>query len=317
MSTLGEAMLRLSVSSGDRLEDAPVYEVHVAGSEANVAYALARVGLAARWASVLPNNPLGRRVATTLAAGGVDLSAVHWVDEARLGTYFVEFSPSPRPTEVVYDRRASAMAEATVGDFDWDRIFDATALHMSGITSALSPSASAVAKHAMDEAHRRGLHVSFDLNYRRRLWSPARAAAELRELAPLIDLLLCRAGDVEALLGVRGDTTRMAGDLSAQLGIDTVVVTNGPSGSAATTAGSTEAFEQPAYQVDIVDRIGAGDAFAAGVLWGVLEEESLRAGLERGAAMAALKMTLRGDLFRLGSEDVDMLRSGNTVQINR
>src|SRR3712207_1581377 len=117
-------MLRLSVKDGERLEDAAVYEVHVAGAEANVAFALARVGIPVRWASALPRNALGQRIGATLAAGGVDISPVLWVDDSRLGTYFVEFGPAPRGTQVIYDRQASAAATATGGDFDWDRILD-------------------------------------------------------------------------------------------------------------------------------------------------------------------------------------------------
>jgi 2-dehydro-3-deoxygluconokinase len=311
----GEAMLRLSVGSGDRLEDAPAFEVHVAGAESNVAYALARVGIPARWASALPRNPLGHRVASTLAAGGVDVSAVSWVDGARLGTYFVEFSPPPRPTQVIYDRHASALARATVDDYDWDLILDGTALHVGGITAALSPAARDVARHAVTEAHRRGMHVSYDVNYRRHLWSPSEAAAALVEAAPMIDLLLCRAGDVELLLGLRGRPAAIAARLAGELGIGAVVVTDGPAGAAAAMAG--DVFEQRAFPVEIVDRIGAGDAFAAGVLWGLLGDGDLRAGLQRGTAMASLKMTVRGDLFRLGAAEVLALCEGRAPRIDR
>src|SRR2546421_12052253 len=112
-------MLRLSVRPGDRIEDAPALEVHVAGSEANVAYAAARVGLRSAWVSALPDNPLGHRVATALMAGGVDTSLVRWVPNARLGLYFVELASAPRPISVTYDRAGSAMARASVDDFDW------------------------------------------------------------------------------------------------------------------------------------------------------------------------------------------------------
>jgi 2-dehydro-3-deoxygluconokinase len=308
-------MLRLSVDAGDRLEDAPAFEVHVAGAEANVAFALARVGLPVRWASVLPRNPLGRRVASTLASGGVDLSAVRWVDDARLGTYFVEFSTRPRPTQVTYDRRASAMAKATVADFDWDEVLDAEAFHTSGITLALSDSARAVTQHAITEASRRGLHVSFDVNYRRQLWAPEDAATAMRELAPGIDLLVCRAGDAALLFGMEGESRDIATALREELGIESVVVTNGGMGAVAAAEGTT--FEQPAHEVEVVDRIGAGDAFAAGLLWGVLSEGSIQEGLKRAVAMASLKMTLRGDLFRLGPEEVWALRAGETLRINR
>jgi 2-dehydro-3-deoxygluconokinase len=315
VSTLGEAMLRLSVDAGDRLEDASRYEVHVAGAEANVAFGLARVGVPAAWTSVLPANPLGRRVASTLSAAGVDVSSVRWVDGARLGTYFVEFSPAPRPTQVVYDRRSSAVAGATVEDFDWDRVLDATAFHTSGITMALSPGARDVTTHAVTEAARRGLFVSMDVNYRRQLWTPEEAAAAIRELAPSIDLLMCRAADAEELFGMTGETTDLAVGLREILGIASVVVTNGASGAAAAAEGTT--MQQAAIEVEVIDRIGAGDAFAAGLLWGVLTERSVHEGLARGVAMASLKMTLRGDQFRLGADEVRALQAGHTMEINR
>jgi 2-dehydro-3-deoxygluconokinase len=315
VSTLGEAMLRLSVESGHRLEDAAAFEVHVAGAEANVAYALARVGIPVRWTSVLPRNPLGQRVAATLASGGVDISTVQWVDGGRLGTYFVEFSPSPRPTQVVYDRAASAAANATVEDFDWEQVLDATAFHISGITFGLSDSASSVGRHAVEEAHRRGLFVSYDVNYRRLLWSPGDAAAAVTEMAPMLDLLTCRAGDAELLFGMEGTMEELAAGLRERLGVENVVVTNGATGAAGASNGATVA--QPAYEVQVIDRIGAGDAFAAGVLWALVTGNQLQEGLERGAAMAALKMTLRGDLYRLGAEEVHALQSGQTLEINR
>jgi 2-dehydro-3-deoxygluconokinase len=315
VSTFGEAMLRLSVASGDRLEDALAYEVHVAGAEANVAYALARVGITSRWASALPRNPLGRRVANTLASGGVDVSAIHWPADARVGTYFVEFSPSPRPTQVVYDRRRSAIAEAAVSDYDWDHVLDATAFHTSGVTPALSAQARAAVLHAVGEARRRGLFVSYDVNYRRQLWSPEEAAALLREVAPMLDLLVVRAGDAELVFGLEGDPDGMAAALRADLGVPLVVVTNGAHGVVAAADGTM--LHQPSIQVEIVDRIGAGDAFAAGLLWGILGEGSVQAGLERGVAMASLKMTLRGDLFRLEAADVLALCAGQTPWIDR
>src|SRR5258705_4552511 len=162
LTTLGEAMLRLSVRPGDRLEDAPAFDVHVAGSEANVAYAAARVGLRSAWVSVLPDNVLGRRVARTLAAGSVDTSLVQWEKAGRLGLYFVELATAPRPIDVLYDRANSAMALARADAFDWAAVADTQFLHVSGITLALSDSSRAVTRQAVEQTKNGGAFVSMD-----------------------------------------------------------------------------------------------------------------------------------------------------------
>ena len=194
-------MLRLSVRPGDRLEDAGALDVHVAGSEANVAYAAARVGLKSAWASVLPNNPLGKRVAATLGAGGVDTSPVRWVEGGRLGLYFVELGAAPRPISVVYDRANSTMARAKIADFDWPAVLDTQVLHVSGITLGLSDSCRELATHAVREARSAGVMVTFDVNYRQKLWDRKAAATAIRETAQFIDVLVCTEEDARDLFG--------------------------------------------------------------------------------------------------------------------
>ena len=301
--TLGEAMLRLSVRPGERIEDAQAFEVHVAGSEANVAYAAARVGLQSAWVSALPDNPLGHRVATTLTAGGVDTSMVRWVPNTRLGLYFVELASAPRPISVTYDRSGSAMAKATVEDFDWAAVADTRFFHVSGITLGLSRSCREIAKHAMLEAHRAGATVTFDVNYRQKLWDREAAASAVREIAPLVDVAICTREDARDLFGAK-DTL--------DLGVKTVVLTMGADGAVASSGDAT--IERKGHSVATVDRVGAGDAFTAGLIWG-LSEGSLEVGLERGLAMSALKMSLRGDLFRFDASDVTALigREGREV----
>jgi len=303
--TLGEAMLRLSVRPGDRLEDAPAFEVDMGGSEANVAYAAARVGLRSAWVSALPNNALGRRVATTLDAGGVDTSLVRWVDGGRLGLYFVELAAAPRAISVIYDRAASAMALASPHDFDWSAITDTTNLHVSGITLALSPSCRQIALDAMAAAHRMGVTVSFDVNYRQKLWDRKAAADAVREVAHLVDVLICTQEDARDLFGV---------DDLRELGVHTSVLTKGAGGAAAYREGKS--FERQGHRVETVDRVGAGDAFTAGLIWG-LSEGSLELGLERGLAMSALKMSLHGDLFRLRASDVTALLAREGREVGR
>ena len=303
--TLGEAMLRLSVKPGDRVEDAPAFDVHVAGSEANVAYAAARVGVRTAWTSVLPDNPLGHRVATTLSAGGVDTSLVRWEPGGRLGLYFVELGAAPRPSSVTYDRAASTMALASTSDFDWPAVVDTRVFHVSGITLGLSASCRELAKHAMREARRAGATVTFDVNYRQKLWDPKLAAAVVREVAPLIDVLICTQEDARDLFEVNG---------APDLGVETVVLTRGAEGAVASRDGVS--IERRGHPVETVDRVGAGDAFVAGLVWGLLDG-SLERGLERGLAMSALKMTLRGDLFRLDAADVIALLAREGREVGR
>lgn len=314
LTTIGEAMLRLSVRPGDLLEDSDVFDVHVAGSEANVAFAAARVGLRSAWVSALPANPLGRRVATTLAAGGVDTSLVRWVEGGRLGLYFVELGTPPRPISVVYDRAASAMALVAPELFDWNAVGNTDFLHVSGITLALSKTCREIGKRAMHEAHRHGAVVTLDVNYRQRLWGSDAAAAAAREVAPLVDVLICTAEDARDVFGAPAAPDKALAQLRADLGIDTVVLTLGGDGAIAARGDSI--IRRSGHTVETVDRVGAGDAFAAGLIWGLVEG-SLELGLERGLAMSALQMTLHGDLFRLDFGDVAELLAQGGREVGR
>jgi 2-dehydro-3-deoxygluconokinase len=312
--TVGEAMLRLSVRPGDRLEDAPAFDVHVAGSEANVAFAAARVGMRTAWVSALPDNSLGRRVAGTLAGGGVDVTLVQWVREGRLGLYFVELGAAPRPISVVYDRADSTMALASADTFDWQAAADTQFLHVSGITLALSDSSRDVAMRAMREGRTRGAVVTFDVNYREKLWDRRAAAAAAREVAPLIDVLICTAEDARDLFGASVVPEAAVAKLQADLGVETIVLTLGADGAIASRGGAT--FTRGAHPVETVDRVGAGDAFVAGLIWGLVDG-SLELGMERGLAMSALKMTLHGDLFRLDATDVAALLARERREVGR
>ena len=307
-------MLRLSVRPGDRLEDAPAFDVHVAGAEANVAFAAARVGLRSAWASALPANPLGRRVAATLAAAGVDTSLVRWVEGGRLGLYFVEMGAAPRPIIVVYDRDGSAISQATPDLFDWDAIADTGFLHLSGITLGLSASCYDIGVRAMEEARRRGAVVTFDVNYRQRLWTPTAAAAAIRSVAHLVDAVICTAEDARDLFGAVGEPEAVLTMLRTHLGVDLAVLTLGAEGAVASHGGET--IRRPGHLVETIDRVGAGDAFAAGLIWG-LRDGSIELGLERGLAMSALKMTLHGDLFRLDAGDVATLMARDRREVGR
>lgn len=307
-------MIRFSVRPGLRIEDAPAYDVNVAGAEANVAFALSRMGVSSAWASVLPENALAQRIATTLRSGGVDLAPLVWVESGRVGTYFVELATPPRPTTVTYDRGGSSMALAGPDQLDWDVVCDARLVHVTGITFGVSPSARALTERAVAEARERGRLVSLDVNYRARLWGPEEAGAALRRMAGQVDLLLCKLDDARDLFGCHGTSREVASQLQDVFQVDRVALTSGAEPALALDGRALA--ECPSYKVQIIDRIGAGDAFAAGVLWGYLEG-SLARGLERGVAMAALKMTVAGDLFTLDRASVEALLASPGRDVNR
>ncbi|TME53493.1 MAG: sugar kinase, partial [Chloroflexi bacterium] len=189
-----------------------------------------------------------------------------WVDGGRLGLYFVELGTPPRPTNVIYDRAASAMAMAAPELFDWTIAADTDFLHISGITLGLSDSCRDIARQAMEAARSRGAVVTFDVNYRQRLWGPDAAAAAARDIAPLVDVLICTAEDARDLFGASGEPERVLTHLKARLGVGTIVLTLGPEGSIATRAGAT--IRRSGHTVQTVDRVGTGDAFVAGLIRG-------------------------------------------------
>ncbi|GAA4566845.1 sugar kinase [Planotetraspora kaengkrachanensis] len=314
VSSLGEAMLRLSPPSGERLRDTGQLRVHVGGAEANVAVALASVGVSTRWTSALPDTVLGRRVADSLSSAGVALDTVHWMADERLGLYFAEIGSPPRPTSVVYDRAGSAFCSLSVDDLDWAAVCDAQIIHLTGITAAVAPGSDALVLRAAREGRNRGALVVYDVNYRASLCSPETAASFTAELASDIDLLICRAEDARDLFGLVGDPVMLANDLARKLAIGRVVVTSGAGGAVAWWDG--ESVTAPALPTVGLDRIGAGDAFAAGVLWGVLDGSPQDA-LNRGTAMASLAMSVQGDQCRFSAEEVLEVAHGAGREVRR
>jgi len=300
---IGETMLRLSAPAGVPLESATHLAVHVAGAESNVAVALSRLKTSAGWISRLTDNPLGWRIQADLRAQGVDVSRVLWARGDRVGTYFVEMGRTPRPGRVLYDRVGSAMAAINADEVDWAYVREAKAVHLSGITPGLSPSCRELVARAIHEAK---AVVSFDVNYRARLWSPAEAAAALAPLLSHVTILISTAADARQLFGIDGPARLGAQALRDRFHPDVAVVTDGVHFAAAT---SQRTFERDGYQVESIDRIGAGDAFAAGFLHGYLAA-GVERGLEYGVVLAALKHTYLGDMVWVSEEDVQNVLSG-------
>ncbi len=295
-------MLRLWVPPGERLEHAPSYRVTVAGAEANVAMAVARMGLRVAWLSRLPESPLGRRAAREIAGHGVDVSHVVWDREHRMGTYFVELSVPPRPVAVVYDRADSAAAWMVPDDVPWAVVEAARAVHVTGITAAISDQGRATALELAGRARAAGASVVVDVNYRSRLWPPDRAAEVTADLCRSATLVIATLEDARDLFDLVGSPADVASALRRMAGTEAVIVTAGASGAAWDTPhGAGSAGGHPA---DSVDRIGAGDAFAAGVIVGLLDD-GIEEGVSRGLAMAALKLGIYGDQLVVSADEID------------
>lgn len=302
--SLGESMLRLSVPTGRRLKDARQLDLEVGGAESNVCVAMAQLGWRCGWVGRLPDTALGDIVLRVLRTDGVDVSAVRRAAGERIGTFYIEYATAPRSIQVVYDRADSAAAHMTSADVDWDYLLDARVLHLTGITPALSESCYALVAEAIRRARAAGVMVSFDVNYRARLWSAAEAGERLRPLMAEADLLLCKGADAVLLFGCQGEPREMMTALKALTRAVVLYCTFGERG-AALLAGDEFAAE-PALPVQIVDRVGSGDAFAAGVLdaWlaaakadaGPADQKTMRReGLRRGVALAAIALSQYGD----------------------
>jgi 2-dehydro-3-deoxygluconokinase len=307
-------MLRLSVPKGERIETTHRYFVSIAGAEFNVAIALARMGRSAVWISRLPDSSLGRRVVGELERHGVDASHVTWAVGERLGTYFVELSSPPRPVEVTYDRQNSSASAMTSRAINWDVVEQASVLFVSGITPAISDGCRELTHEVVTRAAAMGAKVIVDINYRSRLWSPREAHDSLRPLCNLASLVILTRNDARTVFDATDEPCDALTGLIDVLGTSTVVMTLGSEGAAWIEGGSCQ--RAAAFETEIVDRVGAGDAFAAGVITGFLDGD-LTEGVQRGLAMAALTLGLHGDIFVAGPRDVEAIRSGTAPEVER
>lgn len=322
--TFGEAMVRLTPPQFQRLEQARSFDVEIGGAELNTAAGLVRLGRTAAWVSRLPNNPLGRMVASRVREAGVCDRQVQFVEDGRCGVYFLENGASPRPSSIVYDRENTSISRIEPGKTDWRSIFaEAKWFHVTGITAALSNSTALVVAEALAAAKAVGLRTSIDLNYRAKLWTPSQAGRVMAELIPGCDLLFASIGDAEQLFGVSGaNFAEVAAALTDRFRLGAVVGTKRETprvwqnrfGTVGYTGGHF--FETPWYDVEIVDRLGAGDTMASGVIHGLLDDD-FEKGLAYGAAMGAIKHTIPGDFPWIERAEVEAVLSGQGLKIQR
>ncbi|WP_375418176.1 PfkB family carbohydrate kinase [uncultured Hymenobacter sp.] len=329
ITTFGEIMLRLSPPLHYRLEQAATLDATYGGGEANVAASLAGFGLPAAHVTCLPDNALGRAVGQQFRGLGVDMRHAVVSPGGRLGLYFLEVGASLRPSRIVYDRFDSAFARLDPAAFNWSDILqDAQWLHWTGITPAVSAPAARACRAAITEARRRGLTVSADVNYRRNLWQYGQRAQDVMpELVAGCDVVVCSEDDAKDLFGIQAEPgatngfASMAGQLMRQFPqIRQVLATRRETRSASHErikgllyeAGQGY-LETPFFDITpVVDRIGGGDAFLAGFIYGSLQLNSTAGALAFATAASALKHTIAGDVNRATVAEVDYLMQGNT-----
>jgi 2-dehydro-3-deoxygluconokinase len=304
ITTLGEGQLRYSVPAGKRLAEAQQLDVHVTGTELNVACLLSRLGWSAGWVSGLPDTPLGQRVLAALQLAGVDVTAIKHTPEARLATYYVEFAHQPRSSQVYYDRANTAFTNLTPDDIDWDYLMNTRLLHISGLTLPLSASIQEILSTAVAAAQAHKVPVSFDMNYRRRLWTPTAAAEVVRPFVEASDLLFFPGRDARALFNFQGSDEAVLTQLGEISNARYLILSRGAQGLLGWDR--RQFFAEPARETVILDRIGAGDAMVAGVLHGYLQDDFVR-GLRYGALTAALTLSYYGDQFVVSAPELEKM----------
>lgn len=323
--TFGEAMIRLSPPNFQRLEQARSLNLNVGGAELNVAVGVTRLGMKSAWVSKLPKNGLGWLIRDRAQEFGVDCSHILWSDQGRAGLYFVEFGASPRASSVLYDRANSAISMIQPGEVDWAKVLSGTKhFHVSGITPALSASAAAVTAEALKAAKKAGCTVSYDLNYRKKLWSPAEAKKTQEPLMADVDILLTTEEDTNVVFGIKEkDFETVAEKLAQTFKFKVVAITLREDLSVlrnnwtAIAYSEGKIFRDRKYEVEIVDRVGAGDSFTAGFLYGWIKERDIQKGVQYGNAFAALKHTIPGDFNWNTLEEVEAQLKGAGLRISR
>lgn len=328
----GEILLRLSPPGCERLLQSPNLHATFGGGEANVAVNLAQFGCESRYVTRLPANPIGDAAIRMLRGEGVDVAHVQRGGQ-RVGIYFAETGASQRASTVLYDRAGSSMSQLEPGTVPWDQVFaDADWFHCSGITPALSASAAACTREALEAASRVGVRVSVDLNYRKTLWSECDAQKTMRPLMSLVDVVMANEEDLQAVLGIAVPSAdpahaslsvdgyrEAAARVAAEFGVRRVAVTLRESLSASDNGwsavlldASTRTFARSRrYGVHLVDRIGGGDSFAAGLIFGFVSGWDCEASLEFAVAASVLKQTIPGDVNRVSVAEVERLVAGD------
>ena len=329
--TFGEIMLRLSPEGYNRFVQADKFNVTYGGSEANVAISLANYGVPVEFISKVPSNEIGQSAINILRQYNVGTDNIIKEGE-RLGIYYLEKGASQRPSKVIYDRKHSAISEARLDDFDWDNIFaDATCFHFSGITPALSKSLAQITLFACKKAKEYGVMISCDLNYRSKLWTQEEAKENMTKIMGYVDLCIANEEDIEKVFGIKAEDNDVE---HGKLNIESyksvskqvyekfdckyIACTLRTSISASDNMWTAlfydgnDIIQAKEYMIHIVDRVGGGDSFSAGLLYGLINDMSLSDTLEFATAASCLKHSIEGDYNLSTVSEVNSLVNGNT-----
>ncbi len=329
--TFGEIMMRLNPEGYYRIVQAERFEVSYAGGEANVAVSLANLGINSSFVSKIPEHEVGQSCINAMRRYGVDTSLVVRGGK-RLGVYFVEKGASQRASKVIYDRAESAIALATEDEFDWDKIFEgATWFHFTGITPALGGQLPEICLAACKKAREKGITISCDLNYRKKLWSREDACRIMSELMPYVDVCIANEEDAKDVFGIEANDTdvstgklnkngyiSVAEQIVKRFGCKTIAITLRTSKSANDNnwAGMLysdgQAYFSPEYSIHIVDRVGGGDSFGAGLLFSLINGYDKQKAINFAVAASCLKHSIEHDFNLVSVGEIESLANGNT-----
>ena len=328
--TFGEVMLRLAPENYLRFVQSEKYEATFGGAEANVAVSFANYGVDAAFVCKLPAHEIGQAAVNSLRKFGVDTTKiVHGGN--RVGIYYCEKGASQRPSKVIYDRAGSAIATASINDFDWDKIFDGvTWFHFTGITPALSDECAKITLEACQKAKEKGITVSCDLNFRKKLWSKEKAGEVMSNVCRYVDYCIANEEDAKDVFGIEADNTdintgkldrngyiSVAKKLTEKFGFKGVAITlreslsandNNWSGMLYTNG---EAHFSKKYAMHIVDRVGGGDSFGGGLIYSLLNGYDAQKAIEFAVAASCLKHSIEGDYNMVSVSEVEALANGN------
>lgn len=338
--TFGEIMLRLSTPGFERFIQSNTFDLVYGGGEANVAVSLANYGLNSYFVSKLPKHEIGQSAVNSLRNYGVNTDLILRGGD-RIGIYFLETGASQRASKVIYDRANSAISQAASSEFDWDAIFEGKNwFHWTGITPALGENAQQAVRDACVSAKKHGLKISCDLNFRKKMWSEKEAQTVMNPLMQYVDVCIANEEDAEKSLGMKADQTNieeaelneqgyfnLAKTLKSKYNFETVAITLRESYSASRNGWSAllhdendcvKPYRSKQYDIQIVDRVGGGDSFAGGLIYGLLNKANTKEALNFAVAASCLKQTISGDFNLVSIEEVEkILQSGGSRRVER